>query len=50
MFCLGSWLRCDFVFRDDLMEIINALKKRKVREEDQVDQHLKDYTFLVFRQ
>ncbi|KAF8484187.1 hypothetical protein JB92DRAFT_3264738 [Gautieria morchelliformis] len=38
LLCLGSWLKCDLVLHDDLVEAINALKKRKVREEDQVDQ------------
>lgn len=34
---IDSWLKCDLILHDNLVEAIMVLKKRKIREEDQVD-------------
>ncbi|KIK82717.1 hypothetical protein PAXRUDRAFT_153548, partial [Paxillus rubicundulus Ve08.2h10] len=35
--CLGSWLRCDLVVHDELVDVVKALQKKRLRDGDQVD-------------
>ncbi|KIK79307.1 hypothetical protein PAXRUDRAFT_161612, partial [Paxillus rubicundulus Ve08.2h10] len=34
--CLGSWLQCDLVVHDELVQVVK-LKKKRLRDKDQVD-------------